>query len=333
MTYTLEPYNGPKSRYYCPACDHKNKTFSRYINTETDEYLAEHVGRCSRENNCSYHYKPHQYFESIDHRPWSIDNGNNLNAKKYYGLSTIDHRPKEPDYYIHSNYVNASFTNYQDNNFVQYLITLFGFDKADELVGRYRIGTSSHWPGATVFWQLDTEGLVRTGKVMLYNADTGKRVKEPFNHITWVHSLLSSELSVVSGEYALSQNSKPIAQNFILKQCLFGEHLLNDEPTKPVAIVESEKTAIMASALLPEFTWLATGSLNNLTPEKCTVLKGRKVYLFPDLNAYDKWRQKMLSLQALMPGTYFKIFKGLEDKANDEQKTKGLDLGDLLGRR
>lgn len=103
----------------------------------------------------------------------------------------MDYRPvaspfTQP-YFIHPETVNASFTNYNQNNFVQYLITLFGFDKADELVGRYRIGTSSHWCGATVFWQLDTQGNVRTGKVMLYDKQTGKRVKEPFNHITWMH--------------------------------------------------------------------------------------------------------------------------------------------------
>ena len=35
-----------------------------------------------------------------------------------------------------------------------------------------------------------------------------------------------------------------------LKQCFFGEHLLR-EKTMPVAIVESEKTAIISSVYLP----------------------------------------------------------------------------------
>jgi hypothetical protein len=67
---------------------------------------------------------------------------------------------------------------------------------------------------------------------------------------------------------------------------LFGEHLLIDK-TKPVAIVESEKTAVIASVYLPQFIWVAVGSLTNLNAEKCNVLKGRTVTLFPDLNGFD----------------------------------------------
>ena len=35
--------------------------------------------------------------------------------------------------------------------------------------------------GSVVFWQIDTLGKVRTGKVMNYNSETGKRS----NGITW----------------------------------------------------------------------------------------------------------------------------------------------------
>ena len=86
---------------------------------------------------------------------------------------------------------------------------------------RYRIGTSNHWPNATIFWQIDQQQKVHTGKIMLYDYHTGHRVKDPFNHIAWVHK---------------SENTK----NFHLKQCLFGLHLLRPD-TKIVAIVEAEK--------------------------------------------------------------------------------------------
>lgn len=60
------------------------------------------------------------------------------------------------------------------------------------------------------------------------------------------------------------------------------EHLLHIgsawlPKTKEVAIVESEKTAVIASIYLPQFTWLAFGNLTNLSFEKCKVIRGRKV--------------------------------------------------------
>ena len=61
--YILEPYKGLKTRYTCPNCQHKGKTFTCYIDTETSNHIAPTVGRCNRESNCGYHYKPKQYFE------------------------------------------------------------------------------------------------------------------------------------------------------------------------------------------------------------------------------------------------------------------------------
>lgn len=92
---------------------------------------------------------------------------------------------------------------------------------------RYRIGTSNRWPNATSFWQIDQQQKVHTGKIMLYDYHTGYRVKDPYNHIAWVHK---------------SENTI----NFHLKQCLFGFHLLRPD-TQIVAIVEAEKTAVVAS--------------------------------------------------------------------------------------
>jgi hypothetical protein len=66
----------------------------------------------------------------------------------------------------------------------------------------------------------------------------------------------------------------------LLKKSLC-EHLLRDN-TKMVAIVESEKTAIIASIYLPDMIWLACGGCGNLSLKLCEPLKGRKVVLFPD---------------------------------------------------
>lgn len=51
--YTLE--KGSK-KHHCPDCN--KKTFVKYIDTKTGDYLSEQYGRCDRESKCSYHLLP-----------------------------------------------------------------------------------------------------------------------------------------------------------------------------------------------------------------------------------------------------------------------------------
>lgn len=297
--YILEPYKGANTRYPCPSCQNRNKTFTRYINTETGEHLHPSVGRCNREINCGYHYTPKQYFR---------DNNISFDTPqpKAYKPRPVTHQQK-PVSFIPVEVFKASLKAHETNHFVQFLINLFGVDVASQLVSRYFIATSKHWNGATVFWQIDTQGNVRTGKIMLYDPTTGKRVKNLEQPIHWAHKALKQP-------------------EFELRQCLFGEHLLIDK-TKPVAIVESEKTAVIASVYLPQFVWVAVGSLTNLNAEKCTILKGRTVTLFPDLNGFDKWSRKAKELSHLAT---FTVSELLERKASEAERKQGFDLADYL---
>jgi hypothetical protein len=298
--YILEPYKGINTRYLCPSCQQREKTFSRYIDTQTGKHVAPTVGRCNRESNCGYHYTPKQYFQ---------DNNISFDApqvKPYYKPKAVTPQQK-PVSYIPVEVFKASLQSHEPNYFIKFLIDLFGVEVINELISKYFIGTSTHWNGATAFWQIDIAGKVRMGKIMLYSPTTGKRVKEPFNHITWVHKALKQP-------------------EFELRQCLFGEHLLQDK-TKPVAIVESEKTAIIASVYFPQFIWVAVGSLNNLNAEKCKVLAGRKVTLFPDLNGFEKWNIKAKELSHL---AMFIVSDLLERKATEAERKQGFDLADYL---
>lgn len=299
--YILEPYKGLNSRFQCPKCK-KTRTFSRYIDTESGNSVATDVGRCSRENNCGYHYTPRQYFQD-NHLPLNIP----LTMKGRKHLDTKPHANKIS--VINPNLFKASLKTYEANNFVKYLIRLFNEEIASKLISQYFLGSSKHWNGATIFWQIDCSGKIRTGKIMLYDPLTGKRVKTPFPHITWVHKVLNTP-------------------DFELRQCLFGEHLLKNS-TKPVAIVESEKTAVISSIYFPEFLWLAVGSLNNLTAEKCSVLAGRTVILFPDLNGFDKWSSKAKELSSLAKCIVSDL---LERHAIEAEGLQGLDLADYLVR-
>ena len=203
---------------------------------------------------------------------------------------------------------------YDINPLYRYFTKVMGKENVDKLFSLYRVGTSKRWGGATVFWQTDRDGNVRAGKIMGYDAVTGHRIKEPFNQVSWVHSVRK-------------------VPDFRMKQCLFGEHLLSDTSAamsaKPVAIVESEKTALVAAHFIPDFIWLATGGMHGcFNGEAIQVLDGREVILFPDLKATEEWRQRLLMLESFCRRATCSDL--LERIATNEQRSQGLDIADFL---
>jgi hypothetical protein len=120
-----------------------------------------------------------------------------------------------------------------------------------------------------------------------------------------------------------------LPEEYNLQQCFFGEHLLGLHPEAIVCIVESEKSALISAAIFPEQVWLATGGISNLTIEKCQVLKGRNIILYPDLNAYNKWHDKAIEIEKQC-SCNISVSTLLEDIATPEAKAQGLDVADYM---
>lgn len=160
--------------------------------------------------------------------------------------------------------VENSFHNFKSNVFFMWLYRLFGEDTAYELQEKYNIGTAKN--GGTIFWQQDKEGKFRTGKVMYYG-DNGRRMKD--KKIWYAH--------------------RKINPDFSLKQVFFGEHLISEN--KPVALCESEKTAIVMSHIIQEFTWIAAGGSDMLNLYRLGRIN-RLDMVFPDNNQSEKWEKK-----------------------------------------
>ena len=106
-----------------------------------------------------------------------------------------------------------------------------------------------------------------------------------------------------------------------LSQGLFGEHLLSSNPDKVVVLVESEKSAVIGSAIFPGYVWLATGGKSQMKEEKLRVLSGRTVLFFPDADGYAEWKQRAGSM------TFCKVIVSdlIEKNATPEQKAAHIE--------
>jgi predicted alpha/beta-hydrolase family hydrolase len=67
-------------------------------------------------------------------------------------------------------------------------------------------------------------------------------------------------------------------------------------PGKVVVLVESEKSAVIGSAIFPGYVWLATGGKSQMREEKLRALTERTVLLFPDADGYAEWKQRAGSM-------------------------------------
>ena len=311
--YHLQKYTGTASRHTCPSCGGK-RCFTLYVDAN-NEPLNEAVGRCDHESGCGYHYTPSQYFK--DH-PEAQPNAEDWRKAPDWLDKSVHRCPPCPPVHpvdkvdtLPEDIVAKTLRPDRPSDFTRFLATIFDPIILEGLIDEYRIGVTRD--RAVIFYQIDVQGRIRTGKVMKYDPETGHRIKDENTkgRITWVHSLLK-----YSGQ---------LPQEWTLTQCLFGEHLLPLFPEKPVALVESEKTAIICAGLIPKFIWLATGGKSQLNA-RLNVLKGRSITAFPDIDGYDTWCQKA----AEFPELGIKVADLLHKHGTAEDRENHIDIADWL---
>ena len=362
----LQKYAGKSTRFTCPGCK-TPYSFTRYLDGETHLPIHPTVGRCNREIKCGYHYTPRQYFTDIKRqgthapntnqfipsrpnlhspatqhattgsmispsnfpqhdKPLPLDSNHLTSQSKnlpitpqplhhYPDPGSLFHtpqrsQPKTPDYIPHK-YLKRSLS--YNSNFVRFLRKHFSDLQIAEAANNYLLGAARN--GEIIFWQIDINGKVRTGKIMKYNPQTGRRIKNGYGGINWVHHKL--------------KKSNPSFSDFNLNQCYFGEHLLRLYPDKPVAIVEAEKTAVIASIIYQDYNWLAAGNLNGLNVEKSTVLRNKTIILYPDAGCYDRWLRKADQITREL-SLNLTVSSFLEYFANPQQTHQGYDLADYI---
>ena len=92
-----------------------------------------------------------------------------------------------------------------------------------------------------------------------------------------------------------------------------------------VALVESEKTAIICAALMPQYLWLSTGGKSQFN-NRLASFKGRKIIAFPDIDAYHDWLRRT----ADFPHLDLKVSDLLEKNATPKARAAHIDLADWL---
>jgi hypothetical protein len=349
--YTLD--KGSK-KFLCPNCT--KKSFVYYVDIETGSYLNDDFGKCDRLTNCGYHKAPPKGKQaflidflalvSITDKAYKLTDLNGIISiipksqileqtknncwitEWYLKTSTINYLINESKYFTDEvSFVNEVrtvkppppvapsfhnlelldkmyFENSQIDNLSEFLKSKFSKDEVFNAMQNYLItGTNHFWNNATVFCQIDDKEQFHAGKIMLYDRFTGKRIKEPYNHINWLHIALKEP-------------------DFILNQCLFGLHRINEDYHKTIAIVESEKTAIIMSIYIPDYIWLATGSKQNLKFELLKPLKKRSIILFPDKGEFYDWNNKATDLNSIG----FKI--AVSELIEQTDFKSGFDLAD-----
>jgi hypothetical protein len=172
-----------------------------------------------------------------------------------------------------------------------------------EHLDKWNVKADKH--GNTVFLFKNREGQWCNYKIGEYNAE-GKRNKD-------------------RGFYTLKAKSETEKYMFPL----FGEHLLTKENKQQiVCVVESEKTAIVASHFYPEFVWIAASSANGLstgengTNDRVSPLIGRRVWWLCDADKAGRSNTSLRNLEKF----------GITHQTLDlfPQLTDGSDIADFL---
>ena len=163
-------------------------------------------------------------------------------------------------------------------------------------------------------------GKTRSGKTMFWMIDDMMQPLDARIGDTWVSQLLKKR--------------EPLLEYWPVKHCLFGEHLLiHQNNDYPVAIVESEESAVILSELFPECLWMAYSTTAHLVPELMAPLQGHHVTIYPRTDPtmsnyvffleYAQHVRKLYNINLRIDST-------LEHNATAEQKEQCIDILEFI---
>ena len=261
-TCGLESYKGTASRHTCPSCG-RPRCFTWYVDEShvskgtpaASAPIFPGTGRCDHESGCGYHYTPRQYLADHPHERDYISQQSQLYRRPFVAP------PPPPPSFLQPDVITAAEHGVEQSPLFVWLTSWLPTDRVLETFRMYHVG---YRDGGTVWPQIDSRNRVRTAKLMQYGPDGHRN-----GRVTWLHP----------------------TSGYNLAQVYFGLHLISDK-SKKIAIVESEKTAIVCRILTDSYIWLACGGCGNFRPSMGD-LTGRDVLIFADTGSESKWAAKI----------------------------------------
>ncbi|MBN2777767.1 MAG: hypothetical protein JXR36_08995 [Bacteroidales bacterium] len=269
-------------RVDCPFCGKRGK-YSAYINNATQEFAPVEYGMCS---SCQESKRPPDNY---------IVDGSVSVTNNEIGYFEADK--------VHIGIINqlnkASFS--VCNTLLDGLELKFGAEGVKRVTELYKLGCFQDSYGgessAIVFPYLHTDTHCCTGKLMWFDEDLHRIKEGKKQYPRFLHNLNYTDDRGRGYDFNNYDDAGEIVP-FKLKMSLFGHNQIINEKHKTICLVESEKTAVIMSIVLPEFIWVASGGKTLIQDYKFLFFTGRKCLVFPDLSADDNvwlyWSEKLM---------------------------------------
>ena len=198
--------------------------------------------------------------------------------------------------FIDRDIMNQSLLKTKNSSFFKWVASMFDEQVVYRTFMSLCVGTNK--TGEAVFWMVDGNGRVCQPKCMAYGED-GHRTGNP----------------LVPQEYRQDKGYYPQA---------FGGHIAFTNEDKVIGVVESEKTAVLASIVFPEVAWISGGGASGMSYDKVHPFRDRDILIFYDADQAGRDNSVRLT----------KLFQ--KDKCRVvecdpwEDRTDGYDLGDYI---
>lgn len=300
-------------KHTCPSCN--KKSFVGYVDSETKMPVdINQYGRCDRENSCNYHQHP-----NID-----PELATKAKPENYTPPPPTTYKQIYPAEQIWKPLVERTKTCTSPLHIYLSNKLLIPFD---HLI-KWGVVTDTQNDGAllTIYVYRNLGGQVCNLKWFKYNPD-GHRDKN-FN-----------SFSLKQPKQNKQTPPPPPDQKILIEKyqlCIYGEHLLDPEKKKIVCVVESEKSAVIASFFYPQYDWVACGSANGLsdgsngTADKLTPLKDREVWWLCDA---DKAGRMSVNEDVVKPSSVRKLLQHIDKVSVCDlfpDRFDGYDIGDAI---